>query len=295
MTTEILNTREQGIFRHREDIRPILLFTLLALADFGVYLSVQSVPLLVVWLLLMAVPKIMICSWNHHHQHVPTFRNAFFNRAIELVYSFHTGITTNTWVLHHNLGHHLNYLDQTKDESGWQRPDGTKMGELEYTLKIALTGYTRAFKVGGRYPKIRSVFLSMGTLTAVLLGVLFYFNWVNALFVYAIPMVLGYVGTCWHTYSHHAGLETENPYEASYNTLHPWYNWMTGNLGYHTAHHVKPGLHWSKLPEFHASIADKIPAHLYRRSGALLSLFPDFSVCERGASVIDEVAARRAS
>lgn len=56
---------------------------------------------------------------------------------------------------------------------------------------------------------------------------------------------------------------TENPYEASHNIMNRWYNIFTGNLGYHTAHHVKPGLHWSKLPEFHATIADKIPKHLY--------------------------------
>ncbi|MFH7495324.1 fatty acid desaturase, partial [Pseudomonas syringae pv. tagetis] len=31
-----------------------------------------------------------------------------------------------------------------------------------------------------------------------------------------------------------------------YSTL---YNLMTFNLGYHQEHHIKPGLHWLKLPE----------------------------------------------
>jgi beta-carotene hydroxylase len=37
---------------------------------------------------------------------------------------------------------------------------------------------------------------------------------------------------------------------------------MTFNSGYHTAHHVNPGLHWSRLPEFHHQLRDRIPAEL---------------------------------
>jgi fatty acid desaturase len=214
-------------------------------------------------MVLVVTPKIGICSWNHHHQHLPTFHQVYLNRALEFVYALHTGITTNAWVLHHVLGHHLNYLDQTKDESGWKRPDGTLMTEMEYTLTIAGTGYPRAFKVGLKHPKYLTAFLGMGTVVLAAVAALVYYNWVNALMVFVIPMVFGLLVTAWHTYCHHAGLDTDDHYQASHNIMHHWYNVMTGNLGYHTAHHVKPGLHWSKLPEFHASIAHKIPPHLY--------------------------------
>jgi len=42
---------------------------------------------------------------------------------------------------------------------------------------------------------------------------------------------------------------------------------LSGNLGYHTAHHYKPGVHWSKLPELHAKIADRIPDDCYLTPG----------------------------
>ena len=45
--------------------------------------------------------------------------------------------------------------------------------------------------------------------------------------------------------------------------MSPIYNLLTGNLGYHTAHHHKQGLHWSRLPELHEKIKDKIPENLY--------------------------------
>jgi len=44
------------------------------------------------------------------------------------------------------------------------------------------------------------------------------------------------------------------------------YNLFTGNLGYHTAHHHKQGVHWSKLPRLHETIQDKIPKNLYKNS-----------------------------
>jgi fatty acid desaturase len=172
------------------------------------------------------------------------------------------------------LGHHVHYLDQTKDESAWKRRDGTTMGELEYTVVIALTGYLRAFHVARRYPRYQSGFFGMGLVVLLLLGAAFAWNPLNALFVFAIPMVAGYVITCWHTYCHHAGLDTQNPYEASHNIMHRSYNILTGNLGYHTAHHVKPKLHWSKLPEFHATIADRIPDHLYIEPFFPMNLLP---------------------
>ena len=70
--------------------------------------------------------------------------------------------------------------------------------------------------------------------------------------------------TAWVTYAHHAGLDVDNDFEASYNIMAPIYNTLTGNLGYHTAHHHKQGLHWSLLPELHEKIKDKIPAYLYK-------------------------------
>ena len=63
-------------------------------------------------------------------------------------------------------------------------------------------------------------------------------------------MALSLFITAWHTYFHHAGLDTQDDYEASHNIVHKWYNILTGNLGYHTAHHIRGGMHWSKLPEF---------------------------------------------
>nr|WP_239469952.1 fatty acid desaturase [Archangium violaceum] len=255
------------MFRHPEDRIPVLMFVCVFALDLTVYFTAQSWWLPILYLGLGAIPKGWISSWNHHHQHLTMFRHPLPNRLLEIIFGFQTGVTSHAWFLHHVVGHHLNYLDQTQDESRWKRPDGSTMGEMEYALKTTLSAYPRAFQVGKKYPQARRIFVSMGLLQLALLGVLFWHNWYNALFVFLLPMCLSLYLTAWATYFHHVGLETKDHNEASYNILHRGYNLMTGNLGYHTAHHSKQGLHWSKLPELHAKLARNIPANLYRQPG----------------------------
>lgn len=262
------------IFRYPADVVPTFLIVLLTILDFIVFFQTKSVWFLLLWLVLVTFPKVCICSWNHHHQHLNTFYNKYLNRVIEFIYALHTGVTTNAWVLHHNLGHHLNYLDQSKDESAWKRKDGSTMGEMEYTLVNAAKAYFRAFRVGTKHPKYQRGFLLMGTFVAVFLMAAAYSNWLNTLIVFAVPMFFGYLVTVSHTYSHHAGLDTDDHLEASHNILHKWYNIMTGNLGYHTAHHIKPGVHWSQLPKYHSSIKDKIPSELFVEPPIPFKWFP---------------------
>ena len=250
------------VFRYKADRLPVALVVLLFALDLWVYFSASSLTPILCWIPFSFLVKCFFAAWNHHHQHVNTFRQVWLNRLLEIIYTFHTGVSTNVWVLHHNLGHHLNYLDQSKDESGWMRSDGKTMGVLEYTFVIAATGYYRAIRVGKKYPKFQSGLVGMGVVNLLILAVLCYFNPRNAVLVFALPMFLVYVGTCWRTYHHHSGLETEDHLHASRNTTNKYYNILSGNLGYHTAHHMKQGLHWSKLPEYHKTIEDQIPPEL---------------------------------
>jgi fatty acid desaturase len=214
----------------------------------------------------MILPKSQVCAWNHHHQHTPTFRYTFANRILEFFYALHTGVTTNLWVLHHVHGHHNNFLDQSKDESRWTRDDGTQMGELEYSLKITATAYYRGYQVGKQHPKEQKNFILYSLITFAIVAGLVAYKPTASLLLFVLPMIMGLFMTAWATYEHHAGLNTDNQFEASFNNLNRWYNLFTGNLGYHTAHHYRQGLHWSKLPQLHEKIKDNIPEELVRKS-----------------------------
>lgn len=214
----------------------------------------------------MIIPRGIISAWNHHHQHSHFFRHNLLNRVLEFFYALHTGVTTNLWVLHHNLGHHRHFLDQTIDESRWKRKNGKKMGMLEYTLNVTITAYYRGFQVGKHFPKQQRQFIVFGLITIALLSILTYFNPLNALFLFILPMIVSLTYTSWATYGHHTGLESNDHFASSHNITDKWFNTLTGNLGYHTAHHYKQGVHWSKLPELHEQIKHKIPKACFRPS-----------------------------
>lgn len=252
------------VFKYSEDRLPIGIILLLSALDFALYFLLDNTLWLVLFWLIMIVPKSSICAWNHHHQHTSTFRFKPLNRLLEFFYALHTGVTTNLWVLHHVLGHHHNYLDQSKDESRWQRKDGSKMGEIEYSFDVAATAYYRGYQVGKCYPKIQTDFLIYTATTFMLVALMTWYRPIPALFIFVLPMIGGLLMTAWVTYEHHSGLDTQNEWEASFNNTNRLFNILTGNLGYHTAHHHKQGMHWSQLPDLHSKIKHHIPASLIK-------------------------------
>jgi fatty acid desaturase len=254
------------LFKYPEDRLPVQIAVGLTVLDITMYALVRSPWLLAGYWLLMVIPKGILSAWNHHHQHVPTFRSTALNRLLELCYALHTGVTTNTWLLHHVLGHHQNFLDQDKDESRWKRDDGRSMGVLEYTFTVAATAYPRAYQVGRRYRAHQRQFLIFSALTLLVVAGLVIYRPLPGLMLFVLPMICSMLYTAWVTYDHHSGLDTGDHFQASYNNLNRMFNRITGNLGYHTAHHHRQGVHWSKLPAVHARIEHHIPRHLYRKS-----------------------------
>lgn len=249
-------------FKYKADHIPVFFLCLIFCLDLVVFFTADKLWMVVAWMLIGIAPKSVFCSFSHHHQHLETFMQPILNRLIEIPYAFITGISSQLWYLHHVVGHHIHLLDQTKDESRWKRDNGKTMGEMEYAFVIWATSYYRAAQVGLRFPKVMKIFVSMALLQVALLALLFVYNWQNALFVFLLPMAISLFLTSWFTYYHHAGLDTDNEFEASFNCTNKFMNLMTGNLGYHTAHHKRGRLHWSLLPEYHETIKDKIPGYL---------------------------------
>jgi fatty acid desaturase len=204
-----------------------------------------------------------IAPINHHHQHVNSFRASWLNRIYDLVLSLQCGIGPYAWVLHHNLGHHVNYMNQPPhdhaDESHWTRPNGSKMERLEYSIHLFLHHQVDLFRVGLRHPRFLRYFLLMKLPLWGLIGAGLWFRPLETLLVFLVPAFLTLFHTTWATYEHHAGCEGTNHLDSSRNRESRVYNLLTGNLGLHTAHHKRPFLHWSLLPVLHAEIRDQIP------------------------------------
>jgi beta-carotene hydroxylase len=262
--------RRAGLLRYSADWLPVS-FVLAAFAlHLAVYLWATPLLALVALLPLLALST-LVAAYNHHHQHVNVFHSPVLNRVYDVLLAVQSGVGPYTWVLHHNLGHHQHYLNQPPcaqpDESHWTRADGTQMGRLEYTLHTFLHHQVDVYRIGRRHPRIFVRYLWMKLPCYAFLAIGFYCAPLNFLLAFFIPSLLTLAHTCWATYEHHAGHRTQDPLEASVNREHKLFNLLTCNLGLHTAHHLKPGLHWSELPQLHRGIREQIP------DGQLLQTF----------------------
>ena len=148
------------------------------------------------------------------------------------------------------------------DQSTWTRCDGTQMGRVEYTLDMLLRHQSDMVRVGLKHQRYLHYWLSMKLALYALIGTALWINPFNTVVIFLIPGFIALAHTIWATYEHHAGCRTTDHLVASVNRDNRIYNWMTGNLGLHTAHHKRPGLHWSLLPQMHAEIEDQIPNEL---------------------------------
>ena len=252
--------------RKKIDYYPITIILLIFSIDLLVFFLSPSWILTLLWGSIGIYIKGFTCSLNHHHQHYKFFSVKWANRVMEFIMGLQTGVVGELWVLHHTLGHHQNYLDRHKDESGWQKENGETMNVFEYTFIVGTTTYPRALKVGNRYPRERKRLIQNMVVTVIAIALLTWYNWYNALIVFILPMLVLLYATVFDTYKHHVGLDKQNPIEATYNIIDPTYNWFTCNLGYHTAHHLQCGKHWAELPTLHEQIKDGIPQELYRQA-----------------------------
>ncbi|AJQ96238.1 fatty acid desaturase family protein [Gynuella sunshinyii] len=268
--------KTQKLYIYKADILPLTFIFLLFTCQCIVYFKVDSIALLLLSSLLF-MPLLTFCvSYNHHHAHVPVSNSKILNSVINRVLCLQVWISHYAWILHHNIGHHANYMNQHPDhhgdidDSNWTREDGTQMGRMEYTIYLVKTAGHRVTENGKKSVQTYKRYLSFKLQNYVLLILLLLYKPVAASLIFIIPSLVMVVYTFWLTYPHHSGLRTEDPYKASRSITHPLYNFWFCNLGYHAAHHIKPGMHWSALPDFHKSIEDKIPDHLIQRT-----LFPE--------------------
>lgn len=248
------------IYRHRADRLPSAIVFAVLLVQLATFLFVDSLwavaAIMVALLAFSAVPGAI----SHNHHHTPTFLRAGMNRGYEVILFLETGVLPLAWTIHHNLGHHKHYLEQDRDPAPWKHADGRVMSRVYYDLAGALNMYPEVFRIGRKYPELLRRFECWAVISLAVLAVFVVIDPVKALLLFVLPMPLMYIGLLDNTYMQHSDLDTASDFTASRNTTSRFYNLVSGNLGYHTAHHMKPHRHWSELPQLHAELSRQIPA-----------------------------------
>ncbi len=98
------------------------------------------------------------------------------------------------------------------------------------------------------------------------MAVLFALDWRKALLFFVIPQQVALFAIQCVNYQQHVETDADSEWNHSRNFVGPVLNGILFNNGYHTVHHLKPGVHWSELPQLHAQYAARIHPSLLERS-----------------------------
>jgi fatty acid desaturase len=212
----------------------------------------------------------------HNHNHVATFSNRNANAWFSAWMSIWYGVPIFGWIPTHNLNHHR-FLNGPGDATiTWRyfRRNSTLSLLSYFFVSNAFQGpLVRAYveRARGERPRLyREIVLQIRTVVAahvVMLALAVGLWGIRAgLWLYAIAFLAQALYAWWAMYFinfvQHVDCDPSSRYDHSRNFIGRFGNWLTFNAGYHTAHHERPGLHWSKLPALHAQLAPQIDPSL---------------------------------
>lgn len=246
------------MLRYTADIRSIFnvaLYFAVAIAPWLLWDEMTALQA-AVWVAVNCLMSFICAVIVHNSIHVPVFKKRWMNRIFQILLSFSYGHSTSAYVPGHNFSHHK-YTQTGKDaiRTTKARFRINIFNQLFFFFIMSgdiLSGELRfAKKMYRERPKwFRQYALEMVLVIGAKIALLV-IDWQRFLLFIFIPhqyAAWGIVGT---NYFQHDGCDETHPCNHSRNFTGRFLNWLLFNNGYHGAHHDKPGLHWSLLPEYH--------------------------------------------
>jgi len=222
------------------------------------------------------VPAFIAVAWSycwnlqclsHNFIHNPYFSNNWLNRAFSLLETLALGMP-HVFYHHYHLNHHFGDNDK-------KRPDGTTRDwssiyrhsrdeNPEPFWSYVLLGYWRVEVM----PLLRVVAkhgwkeMTQAAVECVVMAVfwvaMLWYDWRYFVCFYLPSYYLGWMLSYAEGYLEHYGAQPGNPYANSVSSYHRWYNLLWFNNGYHQEHHWDPKWHWTRMPQLHDQLKDKM-------------------------------------
>ncbi len=194
---------------------------------------------------------------THNTVHAPMFKSRPLNRVIQVVLTLTYGHPVSSFVPGHNLSHHKHtqtrrdVMRTSKVRFRWNLLNGLFfMPVMAPAIMRADSTYTATMRKA-KPAWFRQMVLELACLYGAL-GALLLLDWKAFLLYVFIPHRYAGWGIITMNLLQHDGCDQDSDYNHSRNFVGTVVNWFTFNNGYHTIHHMKPGLHWSLLPAAHA-------------------------------------------
>ncbi|MBI1288552.1 MAG: fatty acid desaturase [Flavobacteriales bacterium] len=246
------------IVRYKADYRTLATvfgYGIYTIASWFIYPHVSTFWKVMLFVVHCNVQFVLFCI-IHNTIHSPIFRKKKWNKAFQYYLTMLCGNQVSGFVPGHNLSHHM-HLQTPKDTSR------TTRARFEWNfLNQSLFFFFMAFDIIKMEQKFkakmketqpdwyRQYFIEALLVKGIKLTLLL-IDWQRALVLIIVPGLYGIWGLFGTNFWQHDGCDETHPYNHSRNFTGKLFNWMVFNNGFHGAHHMKPGLHWSLYPKYH--------------------------------------------
>ena len=205
----------------------------------------------------------------HLHIHRPFSKNRAFNTILDLSMGAVSGMTSSNWRIQHLYGHHRGFDLPYRAARKWELEQYSPLRAISFSAcsiwQTFYAPFVESFRKGilknTKNPISYRWAFSEQALSVALVACLFYLR-PGITLGYLLPWyVVTYFISRYVDYLNHYGCDEAggNAFDHSNNSLAGRFNRAKHNFGFHTAHHIRPGAHWTELPAIHRQIADKIP------------------------------------
>lgn len=253
------------MLRHWRDLQSVLWLLVLPALILWQWQQPQWQLLPFALTLLLAVG---LCCINHNHAHRPLWRQRWLNRLTDLWIGVLQGHPVFMFeVAHINSHHRYNQSEQDVTRVGDAGHAPHALAWLLFPLRVLLPlrGLRqRWLQQMSRWRRV-GVMLHYVPLLCLWLAALLA-DWQRALLYVGVPQLVSLHFLLASNYLQHAATEHGSAHNHARNFTGRLFNLLLFNVGYHSAHHAWPGLHWTALPAAHQRLLPDLQPALQRRS-----------------------------
>lgn len=217
--------------------------------------------------LLQLIMAVSVSVMTHNHKHLAMWKSKFMNIMTDNWLTMFYGFPVFAWEPTHMNNHHV-HVNTEEDYTRTHRY--TEKNNLftlltypsissRFQMKHVVDFFFSRWEVS----KKKFFFNTLQVISLfVFIAVALVIDWQKALVYVIIPQQISVYSVLIFNYIQHVHADEETKYNNSRNMTGAILNFVLINNGFHTAHHISPGAHWSKLKEKHYKLEDKIDPSL---------------------------------
>jgi beta-carotene hydroxylase len=214
--------------------------------------------------------SISVSVMTHNHVHLNMWKNRALNVLTDWWLTVFYGVPIFTWIPTHNRNHHRHNNKVGDSSLTYRHTEENDLASLlsypsvsgYYQMKESIVPYMSKLRREDRTTFLLN-WLQVVVLFAWIIAFLV-FDWKRAILYVLIPQQVSAFVVMLLNYVQHVHADEESEYNHSRNFMGA--NLFLFNNGYHTAHHMRAGVHWSEIPAEHAKIAHLIDPSLIEPS-----------------------------